>query len=91
MTATVQQIRSMLYPHLSLEVLQLSPDDVCCHVVRADWPTRQNDQTCTQKALAVCMQPGCEAPLCAVHLEQCSNCKQEFCEGCYSLHMEECK
>jgi hypothetical protein len=74
----------MLYP-------QLAPSDVCSASIRVDWPTRQNDLICTQKALAVCMQPGCEAALCVVHAEQCEKCKQEFCEGCYSLHMEECK
>ena len=63
-------------------------NEQCSYVMRVDWPTRENDQLCTRDALGVCMHPGCEAPLCVVHLEVCEFCKQEFCEGCYSLHKE---
>lgn len=65
--------------------------EACSAVTRADWPTRQNDQNCTLRALAICANPGCEAPLCALHLEICRVCAQEFCEGCFSLHAEDHK
>jgi hypothetical protein len=71
-------------PHLSLEVFQLDESDTCSVVTRTDWPTRQNDINCSQRALAVCMS--CEAPLCAVHVEQCPKCGHELCEGCLEVH-----
>jgi len=73
-------------PRLSLEVLHLPPETNCSYVVRADWPTRENDQLCSRKALAVCMSEGCEAALCAVHMEFCSKCLKEFCDGCLAVH-----
>lgn len=73
------------------ELFQLSPTDTCSAVTYTDWPTRHNDHHCTQRALYVCLQPGCEAPLCIVHLEVCNTCGKQFCEGCFSLHEKDCK
>lgn len=59
----------------------------CSAVTRTDWPTRVNDIICSQRALYICQQEGCEAPLCIVHVEVCPKCKQEFCEGCMAVHI----
>lgn len=64
----------------------LTETDQCSAVTHTDWPTRQNDFTCTQRALHVCQQHGCEAALCVVHMELCPKCKREFCEGCLEVH-----
>ena len=69
-------------------LFELDENESCSTVLRADWPTRQNDQTCSQKALAVCQGEGCEAPLCAVHMEICPKCGAELCEGCLEGHEE---
>jgi len=66
------------------EVFKLSETDTCSTVTHVDWPTRQYDTTCSQRALAVCQK--CEQPLCAVHVEICPTCKGEFCEGCLFEH-----
>ena len=68
-------------------VFTLAPNTPCSAITHIDWPTRQKDIPCSQVALAVCMHPGCEAAVCAVHMEQCEICKKEFCEGCWADHM----
>jgi len=76
---------------LSQELFQLAENETCSEVIRADWPTRENDDHCSQKALAVCCAPGCEAPLCVVHAEQCPKCGLDFCAGCFTIHEAACK
>lgn len=66
--------------------LVLSATDKCLQVTSTDWPTHQNDINCSQRAVYVCQQPGCEMPLCAVHMEGCEKCGQVLCEGCFSIH-----
>jgi len=76
-------------PALTLQILQES--DQCSAVTRADFPTRQNDITCSKDAVYVCGNPGCEAPLCCLHMEECTKCSQKFCEGCFAVHeCEDC-
>lgn len=77
----------MSTPTLRLELQMLAENETCSAVTRIDWPTRQNDMNCSLRALAICANPGCEAPLCALHLEICRQCAKEFCEGCYEDHI----
>lgn len=66
--------------------LVLSPTDTCLQVTHTDWPTREDDITCSQRAVYVCQSPGCEMPLCAVHMEHCDDCNTTLCEGCLDVH-----
>jgi len=71
-------------PSPTLQLLALK--EPCSAVTRADFPTRQNDQNCSLQATYICQNPGCEAPLCLLHVEVCRECKGEFCEGCREDH-----
>jgi len=73
--------------HLSLKVFTLAKNETCSAVTRIDWPTRVNDSHCSHYAVAVCMNAGCKATLCTLHLEQCSICSHEFCAGCLEDHL----
>jgi hypothetical protein len=65
-----------------------SENDSCSHVVRPDWPTRENDGMCSMAAAVVCSNSECDASLCILHEQRCDQCQQVFCDGCYADHVE---
>jgi hypothetical protein len=49
------------------EEFVISENESCSHVVRPDWPTRENDGMCSMPAAAVRTNSECEALLGILH------------------------
>jgi hypothetical protein len=83
-----EELAELITAAPTLNFKLLHQPTTCSHVVRINWPPDSQGETrgCVQQALYACQNPGCEAALCCVHIEECDQCGAKLCAGCCSLH-----